>query len=66
MALTDWISQGVPSLFQAIYDNLLDKVMSMAGITNVDNDFGKDSSIQVWLALIREQTDLLPANASEL
>jgi len=34
-----WISQGVPSLFQAIYGNLLDKVMSMAGITNVDNDF---------------------------
>ena len=34
-----WISQGTPSLFQAIYGNLLDKVMAMAGITNVDNDF---------------------------
>ncbi len=34
-----WISQGVPSLFQAIYGNLLDKVLSMAGITNVDNNF---------------------------
>lgn len=34
-----WISQGVPSLFQAIYGNLLDKVLGMAGITNVDNDF---------------------------
>ncbi len=34
-----WISQGVPSLFQAIYGNLLDKVMAMAGIANVDNDF---------------------------
>jgi alanyl-tRNA synthetase len=34
-----WISQGVPSLFQAIYGNLLDKVLSMAGITSVDNDF---------------------------
>jgi alanyl-tRNA synthetase len=34
-----WISQGVPSLFQAIYGNLLDKVMGMAGITNIDNDF---------------------------
>ena len=34
-----WISQGVPSLFQAIYGNLLDKVMSMAGITNIDNEF---------------------------
>ncbi|MCL5876283.1 MAG: alanine--tRNA ligase [Candidatus Bathyarchaeota archaeon] len=34
-----WISQGVPSLFQAIYGSLLDKVMNMAGITNVDNAF---------------------------
>ncbi len=34
-----WISQGVPSLFQAIYGNLLDKVMAMAGITNVDDEF---------------------------
>ena len=34
-----WISQGVPSLFQAIYGNLLDKVMSMAGITNIDQEF---------------------------
>jgi alanyl-tRNA synthetase len=34
-----WISQGVPSLFQAIYGNLVDKVLGMAGITNIDNDF---------------------------
>jgi alanyl-tRNA synthetase len=34
-----WISQGVPSLFQAIYGDMLPKVLSMAGITNVDNDF---------------------------
>jgi alanyl-tRNA synthetase len=34
-----WISQGVPSLFQAIYGNLVDKVLSMAGITEVDEDF---------------------------
>jgi alanyl-tRNA synthetase len=34
-----WISQGVPSLFQAIYGNLVDKILGMAGITNVDNDF---------------------------
>ena len=34
-----WISQGVPSLFQAIYGDLLTKVMAMAGITNIDNDF---------------------------
>jgi alanyl-tRNA synthetase len=34
-----WISQGVPSLFQAIYGTLLDKVMSMAGITNIDQEF---------------------------
>ena len=34
-----WISQGVPSAFQAIYGDLVDKVLGMAGITNVDNDF---------------------------
>jgi alanyl-tRNA synthetase len=34
-----WISQGVPSLFQAIYGNLLDKVMDLAGITHIDNEF---------------------------
>jgi alanyl-tRNA synthetase len=34
-----WISQGVPSLFQAIYGNLHDKVLGMAGITNFDNKF---------------------------
>ncbi|MCL2359838.1 MAG: alanine--tRNA ligase [Nitrososphaerota archaeon] len=34
-----WISQGVPSLFQAIYGGLHDKVLSMAGITNLDNEF---------------------------
>ena len=34
-----WISQGVPSLFQAIYGNMLNKIYAMAGITNVDDDF---------------------------
>jgi alanyl-tRNA synthetase len=34
-----WISQGVPSLFQAIYGSMLDKVIDMAGITNIDNEF---------------------------
>ncbi len=34
-----WISQGVPSLFQAIYGDLMDKVLSMAGLTDIDNDF---------------------------
>jgi alanyl-tRNA synthetase len=34
-----WISQGSPSLFQAIYGDLLDKVIDMTGIANVDNDF---------------------------
>ena len=34
-----WVSQGVPSLFQAIYGNLLDKVMDMASISNVDDAF---------------------------
>ncbi|MGA3059543.1 MAG: alanine--tRNA ligase [Candidatus Bathyarchaeia archaeon] len=34
-----WISQGVSSAFQAIYGKMLDKIYSMAGITNIDNDF---------------------------
>jgi alanyl-tRNA synthetase len=34
-----WISQGVPSLFQAIYGNMLDKIYAMAGITNIDDEF---------------------------
>ncbi|MCL2134363.1 MAG: alanine--tRNA ligase [Candidatus Bathyarchaeota archaeon] len=34
-----WISQGVPSCFQAIYGNMLNKIYDLAGITNVDNDF---------------------------
>jgi alanyl-tRNA synthetase len=34
-----WISQGVPSLFQAIYGDLLDKVLSIAGTAKVDSDF---------------------------
>ena len=34
-----WISQGVSNAFQAIYGTLVDKIMSMAGITNIDNGF---------------------------
>lgn len=34
-----WISQGVPSCFQAIYGSMLNKIYDMAGITNVDNEF---------------------------
>jgi alanyl-tRNA synthetase len=34
-----WISQGVPSCFQAIYGNMLNKIYDMANITDVDNDF---------------------------
>ena len=34
-----WISQGVPSAFQAIYGEMIDKVYAMAGLTNVNNDF---------------------------
>ncbi len=34
-----WISQGVPSAFQAIYGAMADKVLAMAGITNADNKF---------------------------
>ncbi|MCL2642120.1 MAG: alanine--tRNA ligase [Candidatus Bathyarchaeota archaeon] len=34
-----WISQGVPSCFQAIYGNMLNKIYALSGISNVDNDF---------------------------
>jgi len=34
-----WISQGVTNAFQAIYGNMIDKIYSMAGITDVDNEF---------------------------
>jgi alanyl-tRNA synthetase len=34
-----WISQGVPSCFQAIYGSMLDKVYGLAGIGKVDNEF---------------------------
>jgi len=32
-----WLSQGVPSAFQAVYGRLLDKIFEMAGITKIDN-----------------------------
>lgn len=31
-----WLSQGVPSGFHAIYGNLLDKILKMAGLTHID------------------------------
>ena len=34
-----WVSQGVPSLFQATYGELVDNVLKMAGITKVDDEF---------------------------
>ena len=34
-----WVSQGVPSAFQAIYGDLLDRVLKIAGITGVDDKF---------------------------
>jgi alanyl-tRNA synthetase len=33
-----WLSQGVPSCFEAVYGNLLDKILKMAGIRKIDND----------------------------
>ncbi|MCW4025081.1 MAG: alanine--tRNA ligase [Candidatus Bathyarchaeota archaeon] len=32
-----WISQGVPSSFQANYGSMLDKVYELTGVTNIDN-----------------------------
>jgi alanyl-tRNA synthetase len=34
-----WLSQGVPSLFQATYGELVRRVLKMAGITKVDDEF---------------------------
>src|SRR3990172_5736708 len=34
-----WLSQGVPSCFHAVSGDLLAKVFTMAGLTNIDNDF---------------------------
>ena len=34
-----WISQGVTNAFQAIYGKMINKIYSMAGITNVDEEF---------------------------
>ncbi|MEM2105826.1 MAG: alanine--tRNA ligase [Candidatus Bathyarchaeia archaeon] len=33
-----WLSQGAPSGFHAVYGDLLDKIFSFAGITNVNKD----------------------------
>ncbi|MCJ7560419.1 alanine--tRNA ligase-related protein, partial [Candidatus Bathyarchaeota archaeon] len=33
-----WLSQGVPSCFHAVYGKLLDKIFSMAGLINIDNN----------------------------
>ncbi len=34
-----WISQGTPSLFQAIYGDMLNEIYGFAGISHVDNEF---------------------------
>ncbi len=34
-----WLSQGAPSCFHTVYENVLDKIFKMAGITKVDNRF---------------------------
>lgn len=36
-----WISQGTPSLFEATYGDLVDKVLDMAGIKKPDDEFLK-------------------------
>ncbi len=33
-----WLSQGVPSCFHAVYGKLLDKIFSLAGLTDIDNN----------------------------
>jgi alanyl-tRNA synthetase len=34
-----WVSQGVPSAFEAIYGKMLDKIYQMAGLSKVDQGF---------------------------
>ena len=34
-----WLSQGVPSAFQAVYGNLLEEIFEMANISKVDSKF---------------------------
>ncbi len=33
-----WLSQGAPSCFHAVYGKLLDKIFTMAGLTDIDNN----------------------------
>ncbi|MDD3791853.1 MAG: alanine--tRNA ligase, partial [Candidatus Bathyarchaeota archaeon] len=56
-----WISQGVPSLFQAIYGDLLKEVYSMAGITNVDNAFLKQVAKYSGLVSVDKRANRLVA-----
>ncbi len=60
-----WISQGTSSLFQAIYGSMLDKVMSMAGITMSTTSFlRKSANTLVLLVWIKTRIVWLPADAS--
>jgi len=34
-----WLSQGTPSAFHIIYGELLEKILEMAGVTQIDSDF---------------------------
>ncbi len=56
-----WISQGVPSAFQAIYGNLADKVLEMAGITKVDQDFLFQASKYSGLVSVDKRANRLVA-----
>ncbi len=52
-----WLSQGTPSAFHAVYGPLLDKILSLAGLTNIDKRFLVESAKFSNLMNIESATD---------
>ena len=52
-----WLSQGTPSAFHAVYGSLLDKILSLAGLTNIDERFLVESAKFSTLMNIKSTTD---------
>ncbi|MCJ7635284.1 alanine--tRNA ligase [Candidatus Bathyarchaeota archaeon] len=52
-----WLSQGTPSAFHAVYGPLLDKILSLAGLTNIDKRFLVESAKLSTLMSIESATD---------
>lgn len=52
-----WLSQGVPSAFHAVYGQLLDKVLALAGLEEVDERFLVESAKFSALMSIESASD---------